>query len=50
MIVNELEDDVLVVVEGLDITVQFEEVRGHLVLKVVEFHRLSHLLSQSAKL
>lgn len=48
--VYERKDEILVIVEGFDITVEFEEMGGHFVLKIVELHQLSHLLAQLGKL
>lgn len=43
VVVDKLEDEVLVVVEGLDVAVELEEVGGHLVLQIVELGYFLHL-------
>ena len=47
VIMNELEYDVLVVIESLDIAVQLQKMGCHLVLKIIELHGFSCLLTQS---
>ncbi len=45
VVVDELQNEVLVVVEGVDVAVQLQEVGCHLVLQIVELHYFLHFPS-----
>lgn len=47
---DELQDEVLVAIEGLNVTVEFQEVRCHLVLQVIELKDLTHFLTDRVEL
>jgi hypothetical protein len=42
VVVYELQDEILVLVEGLNVAVQFKKMSSHLVLQIVEFSYLFH--------
>jgi hypothetical protein len=50
VVVDEFEDEILVIVQGLNVAVQFEEMGGDLVLKVVELDNFLNLLANQVEL
>ena len=50
VVVDELQNEVLVLIEGLNVAVQLQEVGCHLVLQIVELHYFLHLPSHLLEL